>query len=168
MLTVKLFTRTVLGIYRSPREKSAHTQAGPDSQEGCLQNVRKSSPAAEFQRYWPWGRHLGNRNPELRGGRGRIGSPDNVSLIPRLPRNLDALQGLGISEPWESELENVTFFTGKSVNSTPLHRLSMRKATESLQICPQLPCTQIFPQTSGISCPESSIFSYIVLISHIH
>ena len=167
MLTVKLFTRTVLGIYRSPREKSAHTQAGPDSQEGCLQNVRKSSPAAEFQRYWPWGRHLGNRKPELRGGRGRIGSPDNVSLIPRLPRNLDALQGLGISEPWESELENVTFFTGKSVHSTPLylllepksesitHRLSIRKATESLQICPQLPRTQIFSQTSGISCPES-------------
>lgn len=137
---VKLFIRTILGIYRSPREKSAHTQAGPDSQEGCLQNVRKSSPAAEFQRYWPWGRHLGNRNPGLSGGRGRIGSPDNVSLIPRLPRDLYALQGLGISEPWERELENVTFFTGKSVHSTPLylllepksesitHRLSKRKA----------------------------------------
>lgn len=72
---VKLFIRTVLGIYRSPREKSAHTQAGPDSQEGCLQNVRKSSPAAEFQRYWPWGRHLGNRNPGLSGGEGEDREP---------------------------------------------------------------------------------------------
>ena len=76
-----------------------------------------------------------------------IGSPDNVSLIPRLPRDLYELQGLGISEPWEMGLENVTFCTGKSVHSTPLYLLleqksesitrwlSMRKATEILQIC---------------------------------
>lgn len=68
-------------------------------------------PEAEFQLDRPCGRQLGNRNPGLRGGRGRAGSPDYVLLISRLPRDLYALQGLRINELRERESENVTFCT---------------------------------------------------------